>query len=246
MKDRIPKYAGRVRLTPVANQPNVYDMVRADEPLEEGTPLNKATLLDDETAELLGLTEDSNVKDAFNAISINKVNVSDITDNLTTSEAKKPLSANQGLVLNGYIKTINDKFDNGILKIENGGTGSNLGIVKTYIGQYEGTGTASLDLVLPYKPKAILIMGGRIGLDDIGTTVIRGERSFGVIEFSKIVSKGSRNIVVYYSTEYYSCSLETNIVSFNEANNTLSISSDGNQTIAFNNSGETHTYIMFG
>ena len=33
MKDRIPKYAGRVKLIPVANQPNIYDMVRADEPL---------------------------------------------------------------------------------------------------------------------------------------------------------------------------------------------------------------------
>lgn len=55
MKDRISLYPGRVMLTPVAGQENVYDMVRADEPQEEGTPLNKANLLSDDTAMSLGL-----------------------------------------------------------------------------------------------------------------------------------------------------------------------------------------------
>ena len=50
MKDRISKYPGRVRLTPVTGQQDLYDMVRADEPEEVGTPLNKSTLLTDETA----------------------------------------------------------------------------------------------------------------------------------------------------------------------------------------------------
>lgn len=42
MQDRIPRYAGRVLMTPVSGQPNTYDMVRADEPIQEGTKLNKA------------------------------------------------------------------------------------------------------------------------------------------------------------------------------------------------------------
>lgn len=42
IKDRIPTYPGRVRLIPVAGQPNTYDMIRADAPIEEGTPINKA------------------------------------------------------------------------------------------------------------------------------------------------------------------------------------------------------------
>ena len=42
--DRVPRYPGRVRLNPVTGQPNVYDMVRADQPTEAGTPLNKALL----------------------------------------------------------------------------------------------------------------------------------------------------------------------------------------------------------
>lgn len=40
--DRVPTYPGRVRLVPVPGQANTYDMVRADEPTVEGTPVNKA------------------------------------------------------------------------------------------------------------------------------------------------------------------------------------------------------------
>lgn len=55
MQDRIPLYPGRVKMTPVAGQTNTYDMVRADDPTQAGTPLNKATLLKDATAALYGL-----------------------------------------------------------------------------------------------------------------------------------------------------------------------------------------------
>ena len=40
--DRIPTYPGRVKLIPVAGQANTYDLVRADEPLVAGTPINRA------------------------------------------------------------------------------------------------------------------------------------------------------------------------------------------------------------
>lgn len=40
--DRVPTYPGRVKLTPVAGTTDTYDLVRADSPIEEGTPLNKA------------------------------------------------------------------------------------------------------------------------------------------------------------------------------------------------------------
>lgn len=55
MQDRIPLYPGRVKMTPVAGQANTFDMVRADDPTQAGTPLNKATLLKDATAALYGL-----------------------------------------------------------------------------------------------------------------------------------------------------------------------------------------------
>ena len=55
MQDRVPLYPGRVKMTPVAGQANTYDMVRADDPTQAGTPLNKATFLKDATAALYGL-----------------------------------------------------------------------------------------------------------------------------------------------------------------------------------------------
>ncbi len=42
--DRVPTYPGRVKLTPVSGQTNTYDLVRADSPTQEGTPINKALL----------------------------------------------------------------------------------------------------------------------------------------------------------------------------------------------------------
>lgn len=59
MKDRVPLYPGRVKLTPVAGQENTYDMVRADQPQQEGDPLNKATLYSDDTAASFDLGADS-------------------------------------------------------------------------------------------------------------------------------------------------------------------------------------------
>lgn len=59
MEDRVSLYPGRVTLTPVSGQENTYDMVRADQPTQDGTPLNKASLLKDTTAALYGLGTDA-------------------------------------------------------------------------------------------------------------------------------------------------------------------------------------------
>lgn len=56
MQNREPTYPGRVTLTPVAGLANTYDMERADQPLQQGTPLTKATFLKDATAALFGKT----------------------------------------------------------------------------------------------------------------------------------------------------------------------------------------------
>lgn len=70
MKDRTPTYPGRIKLTPVDGQENTYDLTWADEPVQEGTPLNKATLLSDTVAALLGLAQDDpTVSDAFAGLS---------------------------------------------------------------------------------------------------------------------------------------------------------------------------------
>ena len=70
MQDRVPLYPGRVKLSPVAGQNNTFDMVRADEPTQPGTPLNKETLLKDVTASILGLPNTAVPDDAFLALII--------------------------------------------------------------------------------------------------------------------------------------------------------------------------------
>lgn len=68
MQDRVSLYPGRVKMTPVSGQTDVYDMVRADEPTQEGTALNKKNLLRDATAALFGLGADAVPDDVFGAI----------------------------------------------------------------------------------------------------------------------------------------------------------------------------------
>mgnify|MGYP004700124981 CR=1 FL=1 len=69
MKDRVPLYPGRVTLTPVSGQANTYDLTRADSPTQEGTPLNKASLLKDATAALFGKTNAAVPDDILNLLS---------------------------------------------------------------------------------------------------------------------------------------------------------------------------------
>lgn len=68
MKDRVPKYPGRVKITHADGTSEYVTLERADEPVSgnEGTPLNKATLLSDDTAAQLKLTsDDPTVDDAL-------------------------------------------------------------------------------------------------------------------------------------------------------------------------------------
>lgn len=66
MQDRVSLHPGRVKLTPVAGQENTFDLVRADQPTQEGTQLNKATLLKDSTEiSLFGKAANRTVDEAF-------------------------------------------------------------------------------------------------------------------------------------------------------------------------------------
>lgn len=69
MKNRVSKYPNRFVVTPEdGSAPFQATITRADEPIEEGTPLNKATLLTDETANSFGLGEDAVVDDVLNIL----------------------------------------------------------------------------------------------------------------------------------------------------------------------------------
>ena len=57
-----------MKLEPVVGQANTYDLTRADQPAQEGTPLNKASLLSDATAALMGLDAAATPDGAFAAL----------------------------------------------------------------------------------------------------------------------------------------------------------------------------------
>lgn len=60
MQDRVPVNPGRVLVTPEnGNAPYYATLTRADNPTQEGTPLNKASLLKDATAAKFGLGTDA-------------------------------------------------------------------------------------------------------------------------------------------------------------------------------------------
>lgn len=65
MKDRVPKYPGRVRMTRADGTAEYVTLTRADEPQVEGDALNKANLLPDDVAAALGLSGNPQVKDAL-------------------------------------------------------------------------------------------------------------------------------------------------------------------------------------
>ena len=99
MKDRVPLYPGRVKLTPVSGQENTYDMVRADEPTQEGTPLSKATFLKDATAALFGLGGDAVPDDVLSEIK----SVLNSQDNDIASKAKIATGSYVGTGKNGNV-----------------------------------------------------------------------------------------------------------------------------------------------
>lgn len=72
MKDRVPKYPGRMKLMHSDGTVEYVTIERADEPVEEGTPLNKASLLSDDTAVMLGFQtdDDPTVDEALKKLAI--------------------------------------------------------------------------------------------------------------------------------------------------------------------------------
>lgn len=69
MKDRVPRYPGRVKLTRADGSSELVTLERADDPQVVGDALNKANLLPDSVASHLGLTQSNpQIKDAFMAL----------------------------------------------------------------------------------------------------------------------------------------------------------------------------------
>lgn len=85
MKDRIPTKPGRVQLVPSPDDDDLFILTRSDEPTQEGTPLNKASLLSDATAAEFGLTGDNATVN--NALALVSGNYSRIRTGQTAPDA---------------------------------------------------------------------------------------------------------------------------------------------------------------
>ena len=69
MNDRVPVKPGRVKLAKDDGTVEYAVLTRADEPTQEGTPLNKNTLLKDSTAAMYGLTDAAVPDDVLSLLS---------------------------------------------------------------------------------------------------------------------------------------------------------------------------------
>lgn len=105
MQDRVPLYPGRVKMTPVAGQANTYDMVRADDPTQAGTPLNKATLLKDATAALFGKTNAAVPDDILSLLSKSVLAQTVGEDTILTDVLGTKLTVGGQIKIGSYVGT---------------------------------------------------------------------------------------------------------------------------------------------
>lgn len=138
MKDRIPKYPGRVKLVPVPGQANTYDMVRVDEPEEEGTPLNSNTFLKTNTAQLFGLGESAVPDDVFTQLH------SDLYSSRVIEKGTEQV--NNGAVTWNYIKTADGYYEAWFSYLEFPYEGFTINVDTNLGGIYKSSG---IDVELP-------------------------------------------------------------------------------------------------
>lgn len=149
MQDRVPLYPGRVKLIPVVGQDNVYDMERADQPTQPGTPLNKNTFLKDTTASKYGLGVDATPDDILN--------------NLVSAA----VAAKYKLGVDAVPSDLFDILSKAALVGEDGGlvtpAGSSVAQVNMESGTYIGTGkhgsSGKSSISYTKKPDLILVSG---------------------------------------------------------------------------------------
>ena len=148
MKDRVPLYPGRVKLTPVTGQENTFDLVRADQPKQEGTPLNKASLMKDATAALFGLGTDAVPDDAFFLLSRFHKGLGN--EYLWEKSKSDEISYVNSPDPNAYPPAVSDGYTYAALgQLGNG--------VQIETGSYVGTGSGQVTLSFSKPPKLLIL-----------------------------------------------------------------------------------------
>ena len=196
MQDRIPLYPGRVTMTPVAGQANTFAMVRADDPTQAGTPLNKATLLKDATAALYGLGTGAVPDDVLAELGKYKQywwKRKEYTPGTYTLDASAtiPLPYNSGIWFIQYSDTVSvDAF--GVVSLPN---------YTELTGLYSGQAKDALDTV---KGKFFRYGGGGSGIN-VNTAQIYLRGSADAYWSSGLKAQGQKVIGVagsYVATDY--------------------------------------------
>lgn len=171
MKDRVSTYPGRVQLTPVSGQTNVYDLVRADQPTEEGTPLNKANLFSDSVADFLNMSSDGTVNDALKRLGAELV----YTDIVTSGTWKVPANI------------VGNKIF--VMAVGGGGSGGGGKASSTNTGGGGGSGHIAYGTltVAPNQSFSVTIGAGGAGL---GTSVYTNGNAGGQTKFGTLTANG--------------------------------------------------------
>lgn len=141
VKDRVPTYAGRIKLTVVDEANGIYDMSRADEPSVVGTPLN-ATLFNSIAADLKALYEAlANALPMAGTAEVGQhLMVSDVDDNGRVTEIQaftSPVS-----VKDGYTDISGLRQPVSIRAVRNGNT---ITMTSALQGSVSNTDTITLD-----------------------------------------------------------------------------------------------------
>lgn len=242
MQDRVSLYPGRVKLEPVAGQSNLYDLTRADQPTQEGTPLNKASLLKDTTAALFGLTTDAVPDDVLALLSRFQNGLGNeyvwAKSDGTFVNSPDP---------NAYPPAVSDGYTYKLL-------GKVAESMRAEIGTYVGTGGYSEGqgphLIFNIKPKLLVITITEITKNityAYQPQVINFEASkyahdeaikqYGKCKYLQLSTFGFYNIQDSPSAWYGEIITDNEIKWF---------VMDGNATGAYNQSGKTYHYLAIG
>lgn len=222
MKDRSVEYPNRYQFNLVGGTDNIYDVIPAPgEITEEGTPINKGTLLSEATASKLGFasTDDPTVDDAFNAVP----KLSQIRQTLPVAEGMTVQAGDVVDVVDGEIGVNYDTKDNGLLITNTSSTtianrqcwfNPNKGLIFYYNTNntvvYAVVVTITNGIVSKSNPVKILdtVMSGITRIDDTRCVVFNNQNSK---LYARIIQLVDEQIVINAELELNNMSTVTDV-----------------------------------
>ena len=241
--DRVPTYPGRVVLTPVSGQANTYDLVRADSPITEGTPLNKALL--DQKA--YTLTEDVTVY-------VNGNTGNDLTGDGTSALPFATIQKAVGALpkwLDGHTATIDiaegtyegrvvlEGFQGGVLNLGVAGRAvtvrgiqvTSCATVRLNVAEIIRTANV-VGTLLAIRGRSDVVIGGRFVVDgmaaEISGVVVEANSTVSVADSALLIARNCA-----YNAVYATGGSRVALAGIAGANNGVGLRSDSGSMISF-------------